>query len=133
MKYTKELHDELRRDLQEDSDEDAVFTFEAFACLLDEIDRLNEDNDYLTSAVMESETIDDKGRLRGSIVAIQKEVEQLREEVRWRKYPDEKPDGLERILATDGFSVHTTYYESCNKNALTHWKPVPELPGQNTR
>lgn len=47
MKYSKELHDALRHDLQEDIDSDAVFTFAAFECLLDEIDRLNAERRWI--------------------------------------------------------------------------------------
>ena len=69
------------------------------------------------------------------------EVAELKEERRWRKYPDEKPEwGKEvLVLADDGdirrvrFSCDYKWISwgnmrTCESSCITHWMPQPKAP-----
>lgn len=72
---------------------------------------------------------------------LEAEVERLREELRWRKWPDEKPPTKGKYLvATDGSTdiwEHVSYYSQsigwATKDAgIAWWRPIGELPKEKT-
>lgn len=75
------------------------------------------------------------------IERLERELATLREQVRWRKYPDEKPttDDYYLVMIEDapGVKIMDTRYYWCNSelewqgiyiSIVTHWRPQPEPP-----
>lgn len=66
------------------------------------------------------------------IESLQKEVEELRKQLTWRNFPDEKPDkyGKYLIVRKDG-KVHWETWNNTgwayNHNVIIKWLPVPDI------
>jgi hypothetical protein len=69
------------------------------------------------------------------------EIDRLRELIRWRKWPEEKPVTSGRYLVlTDGstdIGNHLSYWSrtaeswSTKDAGIAHWRPIGPLPGIN--
>jgi hypothetical protein len=70
---------------------------------------------------------------------LEAENAKLRDQLRWRKWPDEKPEANGWYLCDhgrlkDGVDISTVYYET-NKASWVfeinpkHWRPIGPLPG----
>lgn len=71
---------------------------------------------------------------------LRSEVSALREQVRWRKYPEEMPKRDGFYLVLENVNQVAGYYHLCkqfgwntdggriNIQTVTHWMPLPQLP-----
>lgn len=70
-----------------------------------------------------------------------KVISELKEERRWRKFPDEKPKWGEEVLVVDDESKqHIVRFShdmkwiswgkmnTCESNCVKHWMPLPKTP-----
>ena len=72
------------------------------------------------------------------LVSMARELIKLRDQLRWRKWPEEKPEPKQRYLVlTDGstdIGPHVSYYSAnigwaTEDAGITHWRPIGPLPG----
>ena len=75
--------------------------------------------------------------LRSHVEELEREIARLREQVRWRKYPEEKPGELTEVFAWDKDidSIVLEYYANWEDTGyrfedlhITYWMPLPEPP-----
>jgi hypothetical protein len=69
---------------------------------------------------------------------LQSRVRELDDQLRWRKWPEEKPVNSGRYLVlTDGstdIGYHVSYYSmsagwATKDTGISHWRPIGPLPG----
>jgi hypothetical protein len=66
------------------------------------------------------------------------EVNTLRDQLRWRKWPEEKPEVGQHYLLMAGakaptvaeFTGENFRFPSRIVDGVTHWRPIGELPGE---
>jgi hypothetical protein len=66
------------------------------------------------------------------------ELVKLRDQLRWRKWPEEKPEHRGRYLVltdgTTGIGNHVSYYSAgigwaTSDAGISHWRPIGPIPG----
>ena len=66
------------------------------------------------------------------IAVLEKEIAELNEERRWRKFPDEKPtEDIKFLVINEKGFIQCCYYSPILKEfqiPVTHWMPLPSAP-----
>jgi hypothetical protein len=72
------------------------------------------------------------------LTKVEARVRELEDQLRWRKWPEEKPEARGRYLVlTDGstgIGNHVSYYSAgigwaTSDAGISHWRPIGPLPG----
>lgn len=84
---------------------------------------------------------DELSRLKERIAELEKENAELKEEHRWRKFPDEKPEEDTWCIVFHDGEIDSDHYTrfAFNKKCdftlygyeVTHWMPLPSAPEED--